>query len=178
MVCTIIGLGVGRFNSSIPLAASCSAAISAACHPPPGDDHAVKPVMWGEVPMKKANHSRRTSSEAGEEPTSHSNSTSDTRGCEPDGHDSSSDQRQWKGSHTHLLIESNRSRASSEDDEEATNGSESSLDTRSRQPDGEESRAHSLTENNGPGEECFAGYSHCSFSSQEVITPDPLRLYA
>ncbi|OJJ84364.1 uncharacterized protein ASPGLDRAFT_125960, partial [Aspergillus glaucus CBS 516.65] len=120
MVCTIIGLGVGRFKSSIPLAASCSAAISAACHPPPGDDHAVKPVMWGE---------------------------------------------------------SSRSRASSEDDEEATNGSESSPDTRSRQPDGEESRARSLTENNGPDEECFAGYGHCSFSSQEVITPDPLRLY-
>lgn len=34
--------------NGIPLAGSCSAAISAACHPPAGDDRASrKAVMWG-----------------------------------------------------------------------------------------------------------------------------------
>lgn len=139
MVCTIIGLGMRCFSSSIPLAASCSAAISAACHPPPGDDHAFKPVMWGEIPIKKANHSRRTSSEDYGEATSCSESSVDTRSGQPDGEDLSLDQKQRKE---------------------------------------KESRANSLIEKTGPGEESFAGYGHCSFSSQEVITPDPLRLYA
>ncbi|KAL4864910.1 hypothetical protein BDV12DRAFT_158142 [Aspergillus spectabilis] len=48
-------LGLRRFRSQMPLAAQCSAAISAACHPatPSGNgdvDHAVNPVQWGEVP--------------------------------------------------------------------------------------------------------------------------------
>lgn len=138
MVCTVIGLGMRRFSSNMPLAASCSAAISAACHPPPGDQHALKPVMWGEIPVKKVNHSSITGSEA--------------------------------------------------DDEEATNHSEHSLETRDREPNGEgsspyqrqgeESDTHLLTGGNGTGEESFAGYGHCSFSSLEVITPDLLRLYA
>ncbi|PYH81230.1 hypothetical protein BO82DRAFT_311044 [Aspergillus uvarum CBS 121591] len=43
-------LGARRFKSLMPLAAHCSAAISAACHPPPGDEGAAfQPVMWGEV---------------------------------------------------------------------------------------------------------------------------------
>ncbi|KAL4939673.1 hypothetical protein BDV06DRAFT_198363 [Aspergillus oleicola] len=48
-------LGLRRFKSPMPLAGECSAAISAACHPPtPSTDddanHALKPVQWGEVP--------------------------------------------------------------------------------------------------------------------------------
>ncbi|KAL2829980.1 hypothetical protein BDW59DRAFT_178184 [Aspergillus cavernicola] len=50
-------LGLRRFKSHMPLALQCSAAISAACHPtiststPDGDnDHALKPVQWGELP--------------------------------------------------------------------------------------------------------------------------------
>lgn len=47
-------LGLRRFRSPMPLAAQCSAAISAACHPTtasPDDDanHALKPVRWGEI---------------------------------------------------------------------------------------------------------------------------------
>ena len=39
----------------IPLAGSCSAAISAACHPPPGDDQpSKKAVMWGAIKESSA----------------------------------------------------------------------------------------------------------------------------
>ncbi|PYH29891.1 uncharacterized protein BO87DRAFT_410151 [Aspergillus neoniger CBS 115656] len=33
MTCTVVGLGMRRFTSQMPIAGSCSAAISAACHP-------------------------------------------------------------------------------------------------------------------------------------------------
>ena len=50
MILALIGLGFRRFSSGIPLAASDSAAISAACHPPKDDVGASKKrVMWGEV---------------------------------------------------------------------------------------------------------------------------------
>lgn len=43
-------LGMRRFRSRIPLAASCSAAISAACHPPMGDSEAaLRNIVWGEI---------------------------------------------------------------------------------------------------------------------------------
>ena len=42
-----------RYPPGIPLASTCSAAISAACHPPPDDvDAAVLPVQWGVVSTK------------------------------------------------------------------------------------------------------------------------------
>ncbi|KAL3487464.1 hypothetical protein BJX62DRAFT_253912 [Aspergillus germanicus] len=49
-------LGLRRFRSRMPLAAQCSAAISAACHPMTSaeangeEEHALRPVMWGELP--------------------------------------------------------------------------------------------------------------------------------
>ncbi|KAL4882211.1 hypothetical protein BJY04DRAFT_50215 [Aspergillus karnatakaensis] len=58
MVCLLIGLGLRKLPSRMPLAGSCSLAISAACHPPNGEDLktiALGPVMWGET-------SRRTES--------------------------------------------------------------------------------------------------------------------
>ena len=46
----LIGLGLRRLRSDMPVASSCSAAISAACHPPPGDtDASLKSVQWGEI---------------------------------------------------------------------------------------------------------------------------------
>lgn len=46
----LFGLSLRPLKSNLPLLSSCSTAISAACHPPPGDeDAAVKPVMWGDV---------------------------------------------------------------------------------------------------------------------------------
>ena len=46
-----IATGFSRYpESGMPLAGSCSLAISAACHPPPDDDRpSEKPVMWGVV---------------------------------------------------------------------------------------------------------------------------------
>ena len=43
-----IAHGFRRYPSGMPFAANCSAAISAACHPPEGDtDAASKPLQWG-----------------------------------------------------------------------------------------------------------------------------------
>ena len=45
-----IGFGFRKSRSGMPLAGSCSAAISAACHPPEADVNAsLKRVMWGVV---------------------------------------------------------------------------------------------------------------------------------
>ncbi|KAL4864495.1 hypothetical protein BDV12DRAFT_176034 [Aspergillus spectabilis] len=52
MVCLLVGLSLRRLPSRMPLAGSCSLAISAACHPPKGEDLttvALGPVMWGET---------------------------------------------------------------------------------------------------------------------------------
>ncbi|PKY07948.1 hypothetical protein P168DRAFT_331255 [Aspergillus campestris IBT 28561] len=54
MVGAILALGMRRFKSNIPLAGSCSAAISAACHPLSDDEHALRPIMWGEVQIPRA----------------------------------------------------------------------------------------------------------------------------
>jgi hypothetical protein len=51
-VIAISGIAIGRlrFPAGMPVASSCSAAISAACHPPPGDEDAqLLPVQWGAV---------------------------------------------------------------------------------------------------------------------------------
>ncbi|KAL5355107.1 hypothetical protein BJX96DRAFT_170355 [Aspergillus floccosus] len=50
MVLALIALGLRKFRSCIPLAGSCSAAISATCHPPRGDSSApLEAIIWGEV---------------------------------------------------------------------------------------------------------------------------------
>ncbi|CAG8122705.1 unnamed protein product [Penicillium olsonii] len=50
MTITLVGLSMRSFRSVIPLAGSCSAAISAACHPPGHDvNAAVKEIIWGEI---------------------------------------------------------------------------------------------------------------------------------
>ena len=49
-----VGLGFRRFKGGIPLVGSCSAAISAACHPLPDEtDVALVEVMWGVVSIGK-----------------------------------------------------------------------------------------------------------------------------
>ena len=46
----LVGFSLRRLRSNMPLVSCCSAPLSAACHPPPGDEDAsLKPVMWGEV---------------------------------------------------------------------------------------------------------------------------------
>ncbi|KAF2126203.1 hypothetical protein P153DRAFT_388946 [Dothidotthia symphoricarpi CBS 119687] len=61
------GLAIGnlRYPAGIPLASSCSAAISAACHPPSSDvDASLYPVQWGVVASEKQDPD-------GEEPVGH-----------------------------------------------------------------------------------------------------------
>ncbi|RAL07797.1 uncharacterized protein BO97DRAFT_446566 [Aspergillus homomorphus CBS 101889] len=49
----LLAVGARQFKSHMPLATHCSAAISAACHPPPADEGAAtKPLMWGEIPRE------------------------------------------------------------------------------------------------------------------------------
>ncbi|KAJ5826906.1 hypothetical protein N7447_003669 [Penicillium robsamsonii] len=57
MVVGFIILMFRKFKSAaMPIAMNCSAAISAACHPPPDDiDAADKPVMWGQADMEISN---------------------------------------------------------------------------------------------------------------------------
>lgn len=55
VIVVLIGIitGLRRYRSGMPLAVSCSAAISAACQRPDGDvDAAIKPVMWGAISQK------------------------------------------------------------------------------------------------------------------------------
>ena len=50
MVCIAVGAGLQRYRSGMPVAGSCSAAISALCHLPrseDGDEAARMPVQWG-----------------------------------------------------------------------------------------------------------------------------------
>lgn len=49
MLLAAVLLGMRRFKSHMPLAGNCSAAVSAACHPVVDGDHALKPIMWGEI---------------------------------------------------------------------------------------------------------------------------------
>ena len=56
MVTGLIANGFRRYRPGIPFASSCSAAISASCHPPADDiDAAILPIRWGEVRSKTQN---------------------------------------------------------------------------------------------------------------------------
>ena len=49
-VLTIVVMGFRKYPIGMPLSATCSGAISAACHPPPDEvDAALLPVQWGVV---------------------------------------------------------------------------------------------------------------------------------
>lgn len=91
MVCTILGLCLKRFKTNMPLAASCSMAVSAAYHPPPGDDNGLKPVMWGEIPATQLDRAKTSSELDNEEETMRSASNLNTRDHGSDNEDSNSD---------------------------------------------------------------------------------------
>jgi len=49
-----VGTGLRRYKAGMPLAGSCSAAISAACHPPADEvEVALVPVKWGVVSIER-----------------------------------------------------------------------------------------------------------------------------
>ncbi|PMD63797.1 uncharacterized protein K444DRAFT_492116, partial [Hyaloscypha bicolor E] len=50
MIAILVGLGFRRYKGGMPLSATCSVIISAACHRPDGDKEAhLFPVKWGAV---------------------------------------------------------------------------------------------------------------------------------
>lgn len=52
MICILIGISCQRLQSDMPLSGSCSAAISAACHPPKDEDldtAVLGLIGWGET---------------------------------------------------------------------------------------------------------------------------------
>jgi hypothetical protein len=55
MLAALIVIGLRRYKSAMPLAGSCSAAISAACHSPPSDaDASFLPLKWGVIEVGDA----------------------------------------------------------------------------------------------------------------------------
>lgn len=103
MICTFLGLGLKQFKTSIHLAGSRSIAISAACHPPPGGNDALKPVMWGEIPKEQLDPEA-----VSEEEPLRSTSSLGTGNHASDGDlGQYSNQRQENESQTRLLTEEN-----------------------------------------------------------------------
>lgn len=68
----------------MPLSTSYNMAVNTARHFPPGDDHADKPVIWGEIPATQLDPAK-TSSETSNEETMRSASSLDIRNHESDG---------------------------------------------------------------------------------------------
>lgn len=199
MMIVILGLGFRHFKNSMPLAGSCSAAISAACHPPPGGGDALKPVMWGEVlkPPVNDNHTEISSQEDDGEVTDRTVSRFNSRNYRAD-KDPYSHQRQENESQAHLLGENNgagedigdaisyivsrldtRNEGSFEEvmlvDSNRDNDGETTLHTASRPGtrSGSDEENPSTTQRQGNGSE----YGHCSFSSEEVTAPSAGKLY-
>lgn len=130
MILAILCLGIRRFKSDIPIAGSCSAAISAACHPLTGKGHELRAIQWGEI-QAPSEHDI-VSTQATKQAASQSVSSLQSIGLDA-GEESST---QLGGSHIHLLDPA------------------------------------------GQGSYVGEGHGHCSFTSDEVNTPRPGRLYA
>lgn len=156
MVCAILGVGMKRYKTNIPLAVSCSAAISAACHPPPGGGDPLKPIKWGEIPEQPARPDSRTSSgeaETGEEEIALRSSSSLRQ-------ESSLDIGRYH---------------------ELSNVDGESCLTPDPSRQGQESHASQvqlLTGENASSDGGEQSEGHCSFSSLDVITPSLGRPYA
>ncbi|MCJ1381499.1 hypothetical protein MMC17_004610 [Xylographa soralifera] len=57
MVAVLVGFGSRKYHPGMPLTTSCSRAISAACHPAPGDDDApLKALMYGVIHQTEDGH--------------------------------------------------------------------------------------------------------------------------
>ena len=161
MTVVLLGLGLRRYNSAVPLAGNCSAAISAACHRPVEDRFAaLKPVMWGEI------------AETGTKRDSESESSSASA----------------IASRSDLSVAVGTSVDGNADT--GTDGQSKRLVT----PDGNEDEEHGRDDAVGPislsayarickfdNEDASYGalrrYWHCSFTSKEVTTPSPTKLY-
>ncbi|THY44811.1 hypothetical protein D6C99_06632 [Aureobasidium pullulans] len=67
MLVGIVGVGFWKVSADSPIVGSCSAAISAACHPPPGQENAhLLPLQWGVIPRADGDEVSHCSFSAGE----------------------------------------------------------------------------------------------------------------
>jgi hypothetical protein len=72
LIIALMALSARRYSGEMPLASTCSAAISALCHPPKGDSEAAHfEVIWGEVSQddKGVGHCSFTTAADVKEPT-------------------------------------------------------------------------------------------------------------
>lgn len=202
MMIVILVLGFRHFKNSMPLASNCSAAISAACHAPPGCGDALRPVMWGEVSKPPVNDSHMEISGQEDDGEATDVSRLNSRNHRAD-EDLDSYQGQANESQAHLLSENN---GAGEDIGEAMSYIVSRLDTENegffeevtlvesnRGDDGTTlqsgTRSHCSDEENPNttqrqgnnahllGEENESEYGHCCFSSSEVTAPSAGKLY-
>ncbi|KAJ9298484.1 hypothetical protein DTO271G3_3451 [Paecilomyces variotii] len=143
MVLAVLGLGLRRYKSNMPLVHGCSAAISAACHPLTDDnEHALKPIMWGEIPIRKDNN----------EALSGERLSSPDRAAYPTSSLPSRD-KDYKRIRT-------SERAADAADAAADNSIENGLNPWHYTAELDDGK-----------------YGHCSFTSGDVIAPNPVRLY-
>lgn len=127
----IVIMGMKRYPR-VPLAANCSAAISAACHPPPGDERpALKPIMWGEVVMTTKESASPTGTE-------------------------------YIGSGSYFPVERNEPRDAS---------------ASASQAEGSPRIGMRGTGDGYDDGRIRTAYSHCCFTSKEVVAPSPTKLY-
>lgn len=178
MLLVLLSLRYSRFKSNMPLAGSCSEAISAACHPPPGGADALKAVMWGEIPTSKV---IRTDINVDTSSLLHDLETTDRTVSRLNSKDLDSDEgiqddNQGRVNQS-LAYSSDQNTCSDEGDAENIIQTVSTPSTRAgganeggvSTTQGQDNDPHLLGEEDGPG--------HCSFSSLEVITPSAGKVY-
>lgn len=157
MILAILCLGMRRFESDIPIAGSCSAAISAACHPLAGKGHELRAVQWGEIQTPSEHDT--ISTQATKQASSRTKSTLQLSCFETE--ESSINRpivsRPVSSLHSIYL--------------DAGEG----LSTNQEQLGG--SCIHLLDPVEQGSYGAAEGHGHCSFTSDEVIAPRPERLY-
>ncbi|RDW67478.1 uncharacterized protein DSM5745_09344 [Aspergillus mulundensis] len=147
-------LGLRRFKSRMLLAAYCSAAISAACHPCVEGDHALRPVQWGEIVVDSS-------------PPQHEDeqaSASERERSEGD---------PLTGEEGDTVATDSGSYPANENER----GSASEVDSGDSDPLTGEAGDTPTNQNGSDSDSGNIRYFHCSFTSAEVVVPDASRQY-
>lgn len=162
MILAILCLGMRGFKSDIPIAGSCSAAISAACHPLAGKGHELRAVQWGEIQTPSEHDT--ISTQATKQASFRTKPSLQVSVFETEEGSSTNKKQQDKRPRSVSSLQSIGLDAG----EESSTNQEQLAGSRVYLLDPVEHGSY------GVGE----GHGHCSFTSGEVITPRPGRLYA